>query len=73
MLEAVPLDRIQSNGYSFQIEMSFHAWRKGFRLKEIPITFTDRDLGESKMSRAIVYEAIWVVWRLRLAKLMGRV
>jgi dolichol-phosphate mannosyltransferase len=73
VLETVPLERIQSNGYSFQIEMSFHAWRKGFRLKEIPITFTDRDLGESKMSRAIVYEAIWVVWRLRLAKLLGRV
>jgi dolichol-phosphate mannosyltransferase len=73
VLEAVPLDRIQSNGYSFQIEMSFHAWRKGFRLKEIPITFTDRNLGESKMSRAIVYEAIWVVWRLRFAKLLGRV
>jgi dolichol-phosphate mannosyltransferase len=73
VLETVPLDRIQSNGYSFQIEMSFHAWRRGFRLKEIPITFTDRDLGESKMSRAIVYEAIWVVWRLRLAKLLGRV
>lgn len=73
VLEAVPLERIQSNGYSFQIEMSFHAWRKGFRLKEIPITFTDRDLGESKMSRAIVYEAIWVVWRLRLARLLGRV
>ena len=73
VLETVPLERIHSNGYSFQIEMSFHAWRKGFRLKEIPITFTDRDLGESKMSRAIVYEAIWVVWRLRLAKLLGRV
>ena len=73
VLEAVPLERIQSNGYSFQIEMSFHAWRKGFRLKEIPITFTDRNLGESKMSRAIVYEAIWVVWRLRLARILGRV
>lgn len=73
VLEKVPLARIHSNGYSFQIEMSFHAWRKGFRLKEIPITFTDRDLGVSKMSRAIVYEAIWVVWRLRLARLLGRV
>ena len=73
VLETVPLERIHSNGYSFQIEMSFHAWRKGFRLKEIPITFTDRDLGQSKMSRAIVYEAIWVVWRLRFAKLLGRV
>jgi dolichol-phosphate mannosyltransferase len=73
VLESVPLERIHSNGYSFQIEMSFHAWRKGFRLKEIPITFTDRNLGESKMSRAIVYEAIWVVWRLRFAKLLGRV
>jgi len=72
VLEAVPLERIRSNGYSFQIEMSFRAWKKGFRLKEIPITFTDRTLGQSKMSRAIVYEAVWMVWRLRLAALLGR-
>ncbi len=72
VLEAVPLERVQSNGYSFQIEMSFRAWKKGFRLKEIPITFTDRSLGQSKMSRSIVYEAIWMVWWLRLASLLGK-
>jgi dolichol-phosphate mannosyltransferase len=72
VLEAVPLERIRSNGYSFQIEMSFRAWKKGFRLKEIPITFTDRTLGQSKMSRSIVYEAVWMVWRLRFASLLGR-
>lgn len=72
VLESVPLDRVQSNGYSFQIEMSFRAWKKGFRLKEIPITFTDRSLGQSKMSRAIVYEAVWMVWRLRWWSLWGR-
>lgn len=72
VLEAVPLDRVSSNGYSFQIEMSFRAWKKGFRLKEIPITFTDRNLGQSKMSRAIVYEAVWMVWRLRWWSIWGR-
>ena len=72
VLAAVPLDRVKSNGYSFQIEMSFRAWKKGFRLKEIPITFTDRNLGESKMSRAIVYEAVWMVWLLRWWALWGR-
>jgi dolichol-phosphate mannosyltransferase len=72
VLEAVPLGRVRSNGYSFQIEMSFRAWKKGFRLKEIPITFTDRNLGESKMSRAIVYEAVWMVWRLRWWAITGR-
>ncbi|MGD0484964.1 MAG: polyprenol monophosphomannose synthase [Gemmatimonadales bacterium] len=72
VLEAVPLERVQSNGYSFQIEMSFRAWKKGFRLKEIPITFTDRSLGESKMSRTIIYEAIWMVWWLRLASILGK-
>jgi dolichol-phosphate mannosyltransferase len=72
VLEAIPLDRVRSNGYSFQIEMSFRAWKKGFRLKEIPITFTDRNLGQSKMSRTIVYEAIWMVWRLRWWSVLGR-
>ena len=72
VLEAVPLERIQSNGYSFQIEMSFRAWKKGFRLKEIPITFTDRMLGQSKMSQKIVREAIWMVWWLRLQSILGR-
>jgi len=72
VLEAVPLARVRSNGYSFQIEMSFRAWKRGFRLKEIPITFTDRNLGQSKMSRAIIYEAVWMVWRLRWWSLTGK-
>ncbi len=73
VLEAVDLDRVRSNGYSFQIEMSFRAWRKGFRLKEITILFTDRSHGQSKMSRGIVWEAVWMVWRLRWWALTGRV
>ena len=73
VLEAVDLDRVQSNGYSFQIEMSFRAWRKGFRLKEIMILFTDRSLGHSKFSRGIIWEAVWMVWRLRWWKVRGRV
>ena len=73
VLEAVDLDRVRSNGYSFQIEMSYRAWRKGFRLKEITITFSDRNVGRSKMSGAIVREAIWMVWRRRWWALVGRV
>ena len=56
-LAAIPLERVESNGYAFQIEMSFRAWKKGFKLGEIPIMFVDRDVGESKMSKAIVREA----------------
>lgn len=73
VLEALDLDRVRSNGYSFQIEMSFRAWRKGFRLKEITILFTDRSHGQSKMSRGIVWEAVWMVWRLRWWAITGRV
>ncbi|UCG87433.1 MAG: polyprenol monophosphomannose synthase [Gemmatimonadota bacterium] len=69
VLHAIDLDSIKSNGYSFQIEMSFRAMRKGFRIREIPILFVDRTDGESKMSGAIVREAIWMVWRLRLQTL----
>jgi dolichol-phosphate mannosyltransferase len=72
VLEAIPLDRVRSNGYAFQIEMSYRAWRKGFRLVEVPIIFTDRVEGQSKMNRRIVREAIWMVWWLRLAGLLGR-
>ncbi|HLB36753.1 MAG TPA: polyprenol monophosphomannose synthase [Gemmatimonadales bacterium] len=72
VLEAVDLGAVHSNGYSFQIEMSFRAWRLGFRIKEIPIVFVDRADGTSKMSGAIVREAIWMVWRLRLQALLGR-
>jgi dolichol-phosphate mannosyltransferase len=71
VLEAIDLDRVRSNGYSFQIEMSFRAFRKGFRIKEIPIVFVDRQAGLSKMSKTIVREAIWMVWRLRLLALRG--
>lgn len=72
VLEAIDLDRVRSNGYAFQIEMSFRAWKKGFRLKEVPIIFTDRVEGQSKMSKKIVREAIWMVWWLRLRSLLGR-
>jgi len=72
VLEAIDFSRVRSNGYAFQIEMSFRAWRKGFRIVEIPIVFTDRVEGQSKMSRRIVREAIWMVWSLRLRSLVGR-
>jgi dolichol-phosphate mannosyltransferase len=66
VLEGLDLSGVRSNGYAFQIEMSVRAWRKGFRLKEIPIVFVDRTEGQSKMNRGIVREAIWIVPRLRL-------
>jgi dolichol-phosphate mannosyltransferase len=72
VLEAIDLDRVRSNGYSFQIEMSFRAWKKGFRLVEIPIVFTDRVEGQSKMNKRIMREAIWMVWWLRLKALAGQ-
>jgi dolichol-phosphate mannosyltransferase len=65
VLEAIPLDQVRSNGYAFQIEMSFRAWKKGFRIAEIPIVFHDRTEGQSKMSKGIVREAVFMVWRLR--------
>ena len=65
MLEAIDLTQVRSNGYAFQIEMSFRAWRKHFKIVEIPIVFVDRTEGQSKMSRSIVREAIFMVWRLR--------
>ena len=66
VLEALPLDAIKSDGYSFQIEVNFIVWKKGFRVTEIPITFTDRVVGTSKMSRRIILEAMFLVWKLRL-------
>jgi dolichol-phosphate mannosyltransferase len=71
VLEAIDLDRVKSDGYGFQIEINFKAWRKGFKIREIPILFVDRMAGESKMSRRIVWEAAWMVWRLRLLDLFG--
>ena len=72
-LEGVRLDRVKSDGYAFQIEMTFKCWKKGFRIKEIPIIFVDRAAGVSKMNRRIILEAVFMVWRLRLADLFGRV
>jgi len=72
VLAAIPLDKVRSNGYAFQIEMNFRAWKKGFRLAEVPIVFTDRVEGSSKMSKAIVREGVWIVWWLRLTNLFGR-
>jgi dolichol-phosphate mannosyltransferase len=73
VLQAIDLGAVRSNGYAFQIEMSFRAWKRGFRIVEIPIVFTDRTEGESKMSKRIVREAIWMVWRLRWWALRGAV
>ena len=72
VLEAIDLDDVRSNGYAFQIEMHFRAWRKKFRVCEIPIVFVDRTEGTSKMSGKIVREAVWMVWRLRFWALIGR-
>ena len=64
VLETIPLESIRSNGYAFQIELSYQAWLRGFRVCEIPITFSDREAGHSKMSGQIVREALWMVWRM---------
>ena len=71
VLETVQLDQVRSQGYSFQIEMNFRTWRRGFTIIEEPIIFADRTIGESKMSKTIMYEAIWMVWRLRIWKIFG--
>ncbi len=73
VLEAVDLSQVRSNGYAFQIEMSVRAWRNGFKLAEVPIVFVDRTVGQSKMNRKIVREAIWIVPRLRLMAWFGRI
>ncbi len=73
VLESIDLNSVKSNGYAFQIEMSFRAWKRGFRLFEIPIIFVDRTEGVSKMSKKIVREAVWMVWRLRWWSLTGRI
>jgi dolichol-phosphate mannosyltransferase len=68
VLQALPLDRIKSDGYSFQIEMNYHCWKRGYRIKEIPIIFVDRQVGISKMSKRIIWEAMWMVWALRFRR-----
>ncbi len=72
VLEAIDLDKVKSNGYSFQIEMTFKAYCKGFKIKEIPIVFIDRVKGKSKMSKKIVREAVTMVWKLRLQHMFGK-
>jgi dolichol-phosphate mannosyltransferase len=72
VLESLDLDAITSNGYSFQIETIFMAWKKGFRVCEVPIVFVDRRAGVSKMSKHIVYEAAWMVWRLKFRHLFSK-
>jgi len=73
VLAAMDFSRVRSNGYAFQIEMSFRAWKRGFRIVEIPIVFVDRTEGTSKMSKSIVREAIWMVWRLRWWAIRGTI
>ncbi len=72
LLEQIDLDSIRSNGYSFQIEMNYMVWKKGYRLKEIPIIFVDRTIGESKITYSIVREAVWRVWALRFKYMFGK-
>jgi dolichol-phosphate mannosyltransferase len=72
-LDAIDIDSVHSNGYSFQIELTYRALRKGMRVKEVPIVFVDRTAGASKMSRRIFIEAVGVVWKLRAEALAGKI
>ncbi len=71
VLESIDLDQIRSDGYGFQIEVNFHSWKQGFRIRELPIVFVDRHSGTSKMNRRIIVEAFWLVWKLRFMSLWG--
>jgi len=73
VLKSLDLDKIKSNGYAFQIEVNFKVWKKGFRIKEIPIIFVDRTEGESKMSKKIIREAVFMVWKLRFFSIIGKI
>jgi len=70
VLAEIDLTRLKSSGYSFQIEMNFRAWKKGFKVTEIPIIFIERSEGKSKMSRGIVYEAVFMVWKLKILSML---
>lgn len=72
VLKAIDLSKVKSSGYSFQIEMNFRAWKKGFKITEVPIIFVERSEGHSKMSKSIVYEAVFMVWKLKLLSCLGR-
>jgi dolichol-phosphate mannosyltransferase len=71
-LASVDTAAVRSNGYAFQIEMTYRAWRRGRTIKEHPILFHDRQVGVSKMTRRIGLEALWIVWWLRLSAAVGR-
>ena len=71
-LNAIQPERVRSNGYSFQIETTYRSWTRGLRIREVPIIFMDRERGESKMSKRIGLEALWIVWWLKLAHWLGR-
>jgi dolichol-phosphate mannosyltransferase len=72
VLENIPLQEVRSSGYSFQIEMNFKAWKRGYKIMEVPIIFYDRTEGSSKMSKKIIIEAIFMVWKLKIFSLFGR-
>ena len=72
VLEHIDLDSVRSDGYAFQIEMNFRCWRKGYRMREIPIIFVDRRSGTSKLSQGVINEAVWIVWWLRLQRVLRR-
>jgi dolichol-phosphate mannosyltransferase len=72
VLAKIPLDQIDSSGYSFQIEMNFKAWQRGFKIKEIPIIFYERTVGSSKMSKRIILEAMFIVWKLKILSIFGK-
>ncbi len=72
VLEAIDWDKIGADGYCFQIEVNFKVWKKGFKIDEVPIIFIDRHSGTSKMSRSIVWEAAWMVWKLRFRSIFGK-
>jgi len=72
LLEKIDLDSIRSNGYSFQIEMNYLVWKSGFRIAEIPIIFVERTIGQSKITRNIVREAVWRVWAMKFRHMFGR-
>ncbi|MCK5520180.1 MAG: polyprenol monophosphomannose synthase, partial [Candidatus Marinimicrobia bacterium] len=73
VLSNINLEKVKSQGYSFQIEMNFRAWKKGYKFFEVPIIFIDRTEGQSKMSKKIVREAVWMVWQLKLWSILGKV
>ena len=72
VLQTISLERIRSNGYAFQIEIHFRAWQAGFELKEVSIIFREREEGVSRMSKGIVWEAIWRVWVLKVQSILGK-